>query len=116
MIVGCESAFQKGSGAAGFAYKINSVEVSKALGMALESSKDVYTFTHTLARNSRLQLIVYEVPMKDLGYTASKLTKTEKVVAVVGGAVLGTGAATGLIITVSGGGGEDDDDEKNKDS
>jgi len=118
MIVGCESAFQKGSGAAGFAYKINSVEVSKALGMALESSKDVYTFTHTLARNSRLQLIVYEVPMKDLGYTASKLTKTEKVVAVVGGAVLGAGAATGLIITVSGGGGEDDDDddEKNKDS
>jgi hypothetical protein len=113
MIVGCESAFESGAGAAGFAYKINSVEVAKSLGMALESSKDLYTFTHTLAHNSRLQLIVYEVPMQDLGYATTKLATNEKLVAIIAG----TGASTGIIIVIAGGGDDDDDDDdvkKNK--
>ncbi len=115
MIVGCESAFEQGAGVAGFAHKINSVEAARALGMALENSKDVYTFTHTLAKNSRLQFIVYEVPMKDLGYSASLLTQSETVVAIIGGTVVAAGTATGIIISVSDNN-INEDDNKNKEN
>lgn len=99
LIIGCETAFERGAGGAGFINKINSVQAANALGMAIESSRDYYTFTHTLANSSDLKMIVYEVPVKEFdSVLAEKMQLGEHIIAIASGIAAGT-----LIIACSSG-------------
>jgi len=105
MIVGCESAFEKGSGSSGFVSKINSVDVAEALGMAVESPKNTYSFIHNLARNSDLRVVIYKVPIRDLGFATAQRNKR---IAVISGTTFGIAAGSAIVIAIV----SDDDDEK----
>jgi hypothetical protein len=94
IIVGCESGFVP-CVKSGFANRINSVEAAKALGMAIENSKDSYTFIHTLSQGKKLNFIIQEIPLKDLGFATQK-ARMQDAAAVI----ITTGAGTALVITI----------------
>lgn len=94
IIVGCESGFVPGI-KSGFANRINSVEAARALGLAIENSKDSYTFIHTLSQGKKLNFIIQEVPLKDLGFATQK-ARMQDAAAVI----ITTSAGTAFVITI----------------
>ncbi len=108
MIVGCKSGRQPAAGAAGFVHDINSVDVAEALGMALDGPRDVWSFVNTLARNSELQIVIRDVPFKELGYAA--MQERGRVVAVI--SVGGTTTAGGTALILSAGNSQRKSDDR----